>query len=263
MKRADRRKLKQAQTVTENPHSNPNKDSTDDHKRSVTGSLHIRGEIIAIPSPEETLARKTQNDNQETNDTRKRRIEYVMLGVVTLYTIFAGWQAFSSSGQLEEARKITRATNENFQVDQRAWVGIFAFDATIVKGQPAQINVHLRNVGKTPALHVRSIGIGNPVLIGSPKPLFDDPKYPPVDWGLLLPNADTGMAVSFAINPNQPLTTGAIQEIQSGNRKIYIYGHIIYDDIFGNSHLTNYCYILRPNPIGYGFISCHEHNDAN
>ncbi len=54
-----------------NPHPKPNKEGGSNHKTSVSGDVHVRGEVFIEPTPKETLARTAENDYQKAQD-RKR-----------------------------------------------------------------------------------------------------------------------------------------------------------------------------------------------
>lgn len=74
--------------------------------------------------------------------------------------------------------------------------------------------------------------------------------------------------------PKQPaLTEEEVKEIKYGDKRIYVFGKITYDDVFGNPHHTEFCHMyfgqeMAPFETGLGYATfqakyCDTHNDAD
>jgi hypothetical protein len=58
-----------------------------------------------------------------------------------------------------------------------------------------------------------------------------------------------------------PLAAESIDAINKGNKFLFFFGTITYNDIFGGSHRTHFCLQYAPPPGGPE--DCHEGNDAD
>ena len=58
-----------------------------------------------------------------------------------------------------------------------------------------------------------------------------------------------------------PLTKEQIDSFTHGTLTLYFYGNIRYDDIFGNTHETNFCLFVAG--TGSQLITCNNYNDSN
>jgi hypothetical protein len=66
----------------------------------------------------------------------------------------------------------------------------------------------------------------------------------------------------FNIKPtNEILTKQQVAEINDKKRRLYAWGRIEYDDIFGEHHRTDYCVFSQPGTLS--FTGCENNNAAN
>jgi hypothetical protein len=112
------------------PHSQPNQTGTAEQKRSITGDVHVRGEVTIEASPEEALARKTETDKQ---DARERKRWWPIPAVSCLRpctqppvepapTIWHGRTAGAEINQLKSKPLILRS-GSNCQIPSRLGCG--------------------------------------------------------------------------------------------------------------------------------------------
>lgn len=69
-------------------------------------------------------------------------------------------------------------------------------------------------------------------------------------------NPDSEMISDF----RETLAQSARDEILANGVRIFIYGRIEYDDVFGNHHWQNFCQFLLN---GGAFAMCPDHNDMD
>jgi hypothetical protein len=244
------------------PHPNHHNANTSEEKRNISGNIYVRGEITAISTPEETLTRKAAANKQETSDTKKRRIEYAMLAVVMLYTIFAGMQTCSTAGQLSEARKVTRFTDENFRASQRAWVGPDTIEIPIpVADKPIVWRMVLKNYGISPAMSLEIRNIAQ--LINAPKvnpttAMFLPTMLPPHGTGETT-TIFNGELYTYLGGVNLSLYPSQVEDVIQGRSQIVYYAEITYLDIFGQKHITHVCRVWN----SLGAAACGFGEDAN
>jgi hypothetical protein len=59
-----------------------------------------------------------------------------------------------------------------------------------------------------------------------------------------------------------PLSAEQVEEIREGKAWIYAVGQMNYDDVFGESHKTEFCAIYEPR-TSTSMIPCSLHNSAD
>ncbi len=158
-------------------------------------------------------------------------------------------QAVAAGKAADAAQKSIEVTVENFRLDQRAWVGIPNFRLiTLEPNKSCVVEIQLVNTGKTVTRGGKHIGyIFLPVQemtdfnVDYRKNSKDIKRLPP-----LFPNA-----IFFEqFITGRPVTTTEVEEVKLGHRFIYVWGDVIYSDVFSKKpHLTQFCgkYIPRAN----------------
>jgi hypothetical protein len=120
------------------------------------------------------------------------------------------------------------------RLDQRAWVSIE------VGERNGTFSVAMKNTGKTPALNViydaqfRGGGRGQ-----IPEVLPPDPQRNLLRF--LIPPGEAQTASVYEMN--------YLHAFNLGGDRNYVQGDIVYDDVFGKTHHTIYCYWTEPPPI--------------
>jgi hypothetical protein len=157
-----------------------------------------------------------------------------------------------AQGQLEEMRT-------NRHLDERAWVL-----ATSVKDIMAldyynayTVDVSFKNTGKTPAINVKSFC--NWAAKEAEIPKTDDIIKAWENEALCAPNS------GGEIQPLIPIPKTILDHAYSG-APIFIYGTIRYDDIFTNSHLSQFCYKIISHDVDSGrfeYTGCDIHNSCD
>jgi len=135
------------------------------------------------------------------------------------------------------------------KIDQRAWVSVD------VSEKIGKFSVSMKNTGKTPALNV----IYFAAFSGDKRGVIPEiPKTEPTLQFLVAPG-DTQTASNFEMN--------YLQAFNLGGDRNYVQGNISYDDIFGKTHHTIYCYWTEPPQVRQPgvfppstFVMCGDHN---
>lgn len=127
MKRNDRRHIwNLSETVSDRERSDPSCDRAREEKRSISGDVHVRGEIFVEATPKEALARGAEIQRAETRESQKRRLEIatLVLGIATLIvvTVYAGVTAIQAD--------LTRHLVASQQLITRPYVGIKTVEVT-------------------------------------------------------------------------------------------------------------------------------------
>jgi hypothetical protein len=239
--------------------------------------------------PQETHPAPPSED--EKGDGEKRAAELpnatdkIMAACTAVMVVVVALQAYFNSGQVTEARnanivaeKAAKAAEraadiaadtasgveEQFKIDQRAWIGITSMRISKKEpGQPLIIEVYIRNHGKTMArkvIHKSAIGLSRgPIDISIFAKYIAQLK---VEHGgrptAMFPNE----TISFYFETPGKLTASQIKELDDGIVTIHIYGDITYDDAFGTGHVTEFSTFYDTHGGGK-FQRTGYHNDAN
>jgi hypothetical protein len=186
--------------------------------------------------------------------------------------------ASAARDQAIAAQSSVEAMQNQMHLDQRAWVSVD------VGEKAGNFSVSMHNTGKTPALKViylanftpgkrgifpdvdlRQNPISQILSPNAPKELVDRLKR----TGYIKETSETG----FIIAPNASQIGSDyqgkfLQIFRFEGERIYVQGRITYQDVFGKTHQTIYCYWaeLPQNPLPPGiipptdFVMCHDHN---
>jgi len=160
-------------------------------------------------------------------------------------------------GQSDIMRRQLEEMKHDSTLDERAWVVPFEMtaekSATFTNG--FYFKLMFKNTGKTPALNVSE---SHDFAVGiSGVPTND----PPIQTNSMLLAPD---GISFI--KSSVIDAGTVEAIRNGDLPEFIYGKIVYDDIFGKHHWTQFCWsiesdlICRPAAI---HNSCDDATGAN
>jgi len=145
------------------------------------------------------------------------------------------------------ARKALDATIVQAEISERAWLSVTVAPYPNVHfevGKPLDIRVTITNTGKTPALDVRSatyrttINRRDSPSLTLPKPVYTDKDY--AMGGTVFPNSHTFGDLVYLLTPED------VRRIDSMEVRIYVYGRIRYEDVFGSHHWVDFCTFLLP-----------------
>lgn len=204
-------------------------------------------------------------------DDRHKKLQLLMefVGIVLLlFTLRANWKAATAAKNAADTAADTLGfTRESTHLDQRAWVTVVSLvthPPVPEVGQTFRISINFTNSGKTPALNILSTTVADPVPKGG-QPNFSYTNDPVAHVGLIAPNgynfAELKPARSRSTGNESPLTQAIIDEIKREDTRIYVHGHLTYNDVFGKSHWLDFCYYLTA-PDLTSFSVCKEHNET-
>lgn len=250
----------------------------------------------SIAALERTLAQEghANREQERREDTGSKWIEGLTLFFVILTTAGIFYQAgilhntdkaiqvsavatkdaaLAARDAAEATKEAVEVTRDAMRLDQRAWIAIRAITPVppIPEiGKTLGASVVIQNVGKTPARRVSSDIVLRPVASRDVLTFeYDDSKRRAV--GTLSPNV-TIASKADAIVAQPAGTKGEflpillnqqfIDEISRNDLKIYFYGRIDYEDIFGVSHWLTFCTHLTA-PFNGTFSFCDSNNDTD
>lgn len=217
------------------------------HRRDITNLAAASSQDGKYLYPSSSTPNPQQPGVEDSTFFSGVRITDVCLALFTLLLTICTWLLWRATADL--VKRSERAS----KTDLRAYIGapIIALNRTDPKRPQAQAVI--RNFGKTPSYRVANrIGLelvdypSDPIEFGAQDPdLMERSK--PMIW----PGQDyvCGQAMDGV------LTDSDLEELTNGTKIIYIYGHISYEDIFGDKHETWYNYMWG-GPIGTKDVHC-------
>jgi hypothetical protein len=193
--------------------------------------------------------------------------------VCAITVIFLAWQkniweiAKAEEGQnqptiadvIAQQSKNAEDAERRHREERRARIGIGdAALAPSIRSGVLFVGVKAINNGETEALNVKTKIFGEIAPLNKiPEGEREIPRIGLPDNALLARGAHT----LLELGPIQ-LTTHQMIASQRPDMGLYIWGWITYDDIFGESHRTSFCFV-NPDPGGTNLWSCATGNDAN
>ena len=170
-------------------------------------------------------------------------------------------QAAASRESASAAKQTSEVTRDNTRLDQRAWLGTTsARMIDLAVNKPLKVELQVKNTGKTVARNVDAR-----VTIRSESGPFNLRKFreerPPPKGNrsrfVILPDSE----LTLPAYGDSLLTQETLSLIKSSSVTIYLFGEIIYADVFGETHVTVFCNFYDPNTNDLVF--CSEGNSAN
>ena len=161
------------------------------------------------------------------------------------------------SATIAENRKVLDQSIESSRLDQRAWVGGTEVIKPEIRADAGLIfGVRIGNSGKTPALKVQS----RLRVLSAPSTTPFSPTFGTVPGIVSNTAMQPGMTAILFTSP-MILNTRQLEQIKSGDRMLYLYGRIAYEDIFQKPHRSFFCVFLTKDTTA--MQSCDTYNDAN
>ena len=143
---------------------------------------------------------------------------------------------------MEETSKTNKEVSWRQQRFMRAHLSVFPrgwVKQNMETGQPYEIHVLINNSGNTPAYNVTTtISLD---IFPFPLPEEIDLSLPPtldIKMSIAAHSQDTFIVGRL----NRLITNEEFEQVVKGvSPKMYVFGEIHYDDVFGESHYTNFC----------------------
>jgi len=177
--------------------------------------------------------------------------------VTAIYSAFAGLQWIVLREQAKNMKETVNVMSDQFQLDQRAWIGIYEMSGQFKIGEISTIDIMFINSGKTPAKQVVCKAKGRII------PLGVEPDYTKEilieSKGILAPQQVSGIKITDA----RPVTEEHFGAVKSGKERLYIYGTVYYSDTFNKNHWVSFCYYLGHDMVTWTPYINHNNTDDN
>ena len=133
-------------------------------------------------------------------------------------------------------------------------------------GAPLKALITIQNTGKSPAINVQSSAIAQWIPPGKiPNFLYGGVEI--TGKATIGPGGESLIELHPTKDPKGEtgyLVQKDFEAILKKSIVLFVHGHISYDDIFGKSHWTDYCYELDVRGTGeYYWNPCLEHNEMD
>jgi|GEM_PF-2497290 len=239
--------LSKLQTPVSDSHSSDETQNNPTYKRRDRDEFTDVSFRTRLPPVEPPQASPHHYDaNDERRDRYNRGIFWLQLLTLIALVVYATF----TYGLLCETRKSVQQADNNFRVDQRAWVTISDIPVDSKKDSDWTVPLVFKNTGRTPAKNFTIKVVGEPVAKGR-KTTLEEHILP--GHGVIAPEG------TFHSNLN---VSGSYDW---NTVDLVIHGRVNYDSIFKQVHWTNFCYYFVPdNRTGKGgFAPCETGNDTD
>jgi hypothetical protein len=204
--------------------------------------------------------------SQNDQDAAKpyRRIDKLNIILTLLFTaaitIFTGFSTFYSSKQWDGIKQSLEDARETREVENRAYVSVktASLVTELKPGEPATVTIDYVNKGDTPALkagaHVEMDFLAKRVS----EPLPDNSATTMVSSGVIHTDGVVGSDLSIP-----PVSEEVFTQFMEGRLLLYVWGTVRYEDVFGKTHKTQFCFLRRPTGAGKLLDACPTNNTAD
>ena len=159
---------------------------------------------------------------------------------------------------------------ENAHLDQRAWMAVSSISGAPNVGEVFRVTIEIRNTGRTLAKKVRIVPIVDPRADGSAPDFakkveetaksYEAGPYGIVSEAVVPPNATSGSTLKAS---DGLLTQTALDGLK-GEERVFVYGKITYEDIFGRPHWITFCNVLTQTEAGgWQYMAYSGYNEAD
>jgi len=159
-------------------------------------------------------------------------------------------------------RQSVQDAAQNFELDERAWVGLTGTSLQQVEAnKPIEITVGIRNSGKSPAKNFHSVSWIQIAYLPRDRLSFElvdkEPAGGKGSHAVIFPS--TVPFYTSAVSHGS-ITAPQIESVRHGRLQIFVFGTFWYDDIFGIHRWTQFCRFGDQRTVD---TICAEHNDAH
>ena len=170
----------------------------------------------------------------------------------------------------QAADNSVKATQDQMQLDQRAWIGVEGVDGSLEAGKPFIINTHYFNTGRTPALHLVEQARGIVLPRGEKfTPDYNAPRdesLPVKAVAAIFPNQVSTQHVRMTKDNSDPTKDApadqsGIDVIDRGDVTIYVFGRVCYRDVFNKPHWMRFCNLYNHKDNSY--YACDTYNEVD
>lgn len=209
-----------------------NRSEPQETKNSTNGKANSS---YPTENAEKNLPRRPWNPRGVEPDEVRRWWMFRLTIAAVLLSLFANVITWYQACNYKQA---ARAQN-------RAYVGCLNTEIHLFSpwNEGTQLDVAIKNFGQTPAYNCRIKSTAKPFAAEFP----DNPPYDiPADTTFQMIGGGGDHSIHFL--PFKGLSDSLREQIDKQEISVYLYGTIVYDDIFTDTHTTFFCY--RFHPIG-------------
>jgi hypothetical protein len=155
-----------------------------------------------------------------------------------------------------------RENDKSFQLDHRAWIGPVGGGVVggLKEGTPATFTILVKNFGKTPALkYTNRVGLQTDSAEIPFKPRYRPEliKHMEPSESVIQPNGE----MQLTVGSKGPISKQTIDGIRDETIRYYVFGELLYRDVFKRPHYTRFCAFVLPNLTGIN--SCNTYNETD
>jgi hypothetical protein len=236
----------------ESPTNPPTPPAPQSHENASDKATHPQRERPPINTPE--MHPKPPHPHYEITCKKKRDwwdrakmgAEFAGIVFLVIYTLYTAGIYHANRKAAKAAKSAADTAAKTMMIDQRAWVSPHIINQIFAKDKPLVVPIQFDNTGKTPAIHVQTCVVAEPVdhdfvpicPESSKSPGFD--VIFPQGHIARLPNA-TGSQGTTLIDPEGLLREPLMKELQKRKKTVLVFGRVDYLDVFKKPHWSTFC----------------------
>jgi hypothetical protein len=186
----------------------------------------------STPHPEVKIKNEITNHSTDDNTSEQKTFRNKIDWLTFLLVIFTASMAITSWFLYWQSR-------EQSKLEMRAYINVSDYGVRqFIVGKEIMFNLSILNVGKTPGNNLQTRGA---LKIGGTDIYETDIRYKEYPYE---GNSTIGANIptKIAVLTNTILTMNDSILIITGKKPMAYLGEIVYDDIFGETHHTEYCF---------------------
>ena len=200
------------------------------------------------------------SENHQHSASPYRRIEKLNIVLTLIFSgavaIFTAFSTYYSSKQWQAVMESLKDAKETREIENRAWVIVTGANMAreMKVGEPPIVSFVMANKGNTPARNVR---VTSEVQIrDSPVP---DGASVTVRGSMSAATIAPDAEVATFAPSNVVLDESTFAAVSKGQKHLYAWGVLQYEDIFGKAHVTSYCVVYQA--YSTHFAPCENNNN--
>ena len=243
------------------------KTATEQIRKSSEQQAKTQGEAIEkfLSAHNESERNRSKSEDRQYGVHNSTRWAAWVTAIATGGAVFAAtWYAVITHGMWKEMQTQTGIAKQQFEISEKPWVAGYSWQVYVSIPKPdtfppemvgditanSQVEIRVKNFGKTPALNVQTGGKAYILADGADIPREDESL---TMIRAVLPPGDTYLPFRVEV-PNNPTK---VAEYNSGKKNLYVRARIEYCDLFGNLSRTDFCiYHIRQDQRSLNFLAC-------
>jgi hypothetical protein len=218
------------------------------------------------PPPSHPKCCKPHKRKRDWFDYGKGILEIAGLVVLCVYAAYTIKIYRANKKAADAAKESSHTSAVTMRLDEKAWL-IFDTDYSdrlkLRKSEEIFVPIQLRDIGKTPARKIDGFVVIEELKTGD-APRFDKSIFIPLRAGIIWPEFPQNTMAMERTSEKKPViaTSQKMDQYAKGDLAFAVWGRITYEDIFHESHWTQFCHTISSKPSAHS-KQCADYNEID